>query len=156
MIHYDRDCFCIRMHQRSKVVCPICGDSFTTSGVDVCDPNNEPICDLCAWEHVTSLAGLVSLFDAAAAFYHGDYPPHIWDRIEKRRNDPKRLKKELQKDYDSISSNGPLGEFLKDELQVALDGKDVKKLKAAKLLFEETKRGITTSSYADLDAEIPF
>ena len=156
MTHYDRDSFCIRMHQRNKVECPICGDSFTTGGVDVCGPNNVPVCELCAWEHAPHLAGLVALSHAANGYFHDEHPPHVWERMEKRRNDPKRLKKELQKDYDSINSNGPLGEFLKDELRVALDGKDVKKLKAAKLLFEETKRGIITSSYADLDAEIPF
>ena len=154
MTYYDQDNFCIRMRQRHKVECPICGDSFTTSGVDVCGPDNVPVCDLCAWEHATSLAGLVMLFDATAAFYHGECPPHVWERIKKRRNDPKRLKKELQKDHDSIGSNGPLGEFLKGQLKAALDGKDVEKLKAAKLLFEETKRGISTVT--DLDDEIPF
>ncbi len=87
-------------------------------------------------------------------------PADVYAALERRRNDPKRLKKELQKDHDSIISNGPLGEFLKEQLKAALDGKNVEKLKKAKLLFEETKRGISTYTHlgdqSDLDAEIPF
>ncbi len=154
MTHHHRDNFCIRMLQPNDVECPICGDMFTNHWLAVCGPDNVPVCELCAWEHATHLAGLAALSHAANVYYHDEYPPDVWERMEKRRNDPKRLKKELQKDHDSIGPNGPLGEFLKGQLKAALDGKDVEKLKSAKRLFAVAKRGISTVT--DLDGEIPF
>ena len=107
------------------------------------------------------LANLLSLSDDLNRYYQAEPPADVYEALKRRESDPKRLKKELQKDYDSISSNGPLAEFLKEQLKVALDGKNVEKLKKAKLLFKETKRGISTHPYSseyqsDLDAEIPF
>ena len=134
--------------------CPRCGDDFEMNGIDIYDGNDVPICTPCGWEKIPQLASLLSL--SVGSHYHsrGGMPDGVFYVLEKRRSDPKRMKKELQKDYDSIGTNGPLGEFLKGQLKVALDGKDVEKLKAAKLLFEETKRGIMVSG--DLDDEIPF
>ena len=134
--------------------CPLCGDDFEMNGVDIYDGNDVPICTPCGWEKVPELASLLSL--SVAAHYHsrGGMPDGVFYVLEKRQSDPKRLKKELQKDYDSIGPNGPLGEFLKGQLKAALDGKDVEKLKSAKRLFAVAKRGISTVT--DLDAEIPF
>ena len=134
--------------------CPLCGDDFEMNGMDIYDGNDVPICKLCGWENATALADLLSLSHAVFQHYNGTAPPDVCKALEKRRSDPKRLKRELQNDYDSIGTNGPLGEFLKEQLKAALDGKNVEKLKAAKLLFEKTKRGISTVT--DLDDEIPF
>ncbi len=153
-IHFDNEYSIER-------TCPVCGDDFMGARYMVCDVDNIPLCLMCAWAQSPPLASLLGV--AMAADYHvdGRLPADVYAALERRRNDPKRLKKELQKDHDSISSDGPLGEFLKEQLKAALDGKNVEKLKKAKLLFEETKRGISTYPYSseyqsDLDAEIPF
>ena len=141
--------------------CPICGDRFTPSDYMVFDGNDVPLCYMCGWDKAPGLANLLSLSYDLNRYYQAEPPADVYEALKRRESDPKRLKKELQKDHDSISSNGPLAEFLKEQLKVALDGKNVEKLKKAKLLFEETKRGISTHPYSseyqsDLDAEIPF
>ncbi len=136
--------------------CPVCGDQCYPNDYVVFDGNHLPLCNLCAWDKAPGLASLLSLAAACHQYHQGEPPAAVWEDLKQRESDPKRLKKELQKDYDSIGPNGPLGEFLKKELKAALNGKDVEKLKRAKLLFEETKRGISTNPYSDLDAEIPF
>ena len=148
--------FCIRVGVAfpESQKCPLCGDGFEMSGMDIYDGNDVPICTLCGWEIVPELASLLSL--SVGAHYHGrgGMPDDTFHALEKRRSDPKRLKKELQKDYDSIGPNGPLGEFLKKQIKVALDGKDVETLKSAKRLFTVAQRGIQTTS--DIDDDIPF
>ena len=135
--------------------CPLCRDDFEMNGMDIYDSNDVPICKLCGWENATALADLLSLSHAVFQHYNGTAPPDVCKALEKRRSDPKRLKKELQKDHDSIGPNGPLGDFLKKELGAALKSKDVETLKSAKRLLTVAKRGIHTHA-ADIDDEIPF
>ena len=122
--------------------CSVCGDKFTARELAVYGGNNLPLCIVCAWDETPILAGLLSLVDAFHRYYDRAPPHEVYEALKQRESDPKRLKQEIQKDYDSIGPNGPLEEFLKKQLRAALDGKDVETLKSAKRLFAVAKRGI--------------
>ena len=151
----NQDHFYIRRVQDvgTENKCPICKDSFTTKHLAVHDNCGQPICDLCAWEKAMTLASLLYLCDVAGAFYHGEYPPHIADGIEQRRNDPKRLKRELQEAHKSLQNNrtGPLAELVAGQVKAALDSRKVETMKQAQRLLSETQMQV-----GDLDDEIPF
>ena len=159
----NTDNFSIRLVQNhnTEYACPLCGDSFTAFYVAVHQETSyfthEPICALCAWETARCLASILHIAEAAEAFGHAETPSFIVDGLERRRNDPERFKRELQKAHDSILSGSPLGKFLKKRLKAALDSKDVSKWKEAMLLLEEAESGVaTTAGHGSLDDEIPF
>ena len=151
----DQNHFCIRRVQDggAENKCPICKDSFTTKHLAVYDNYGQPICELCAWENAMTLAGLIYLCDTASTFYRGEYPSHIADGIEQRRNDPKRLKRELQEAHKSLQDNqtGPLAELVAGQIKAALDSRKVETMKQAQRLLSETQIQV-----GNLDDEIPF
>ncbi len=155
----NRDTFYIRRVQNvgTENKCPACGDSFTTSYLAVHQDNgpfnNEPICELCAWEKASSLAALLYLADVAGAYGHAEPPPHIVDGLEQRREDPERIERQLKEAQESLQHNrtGPLAELVAGQIKTALDSKKVELMKQAQRLLSETRIHV-----GDLDDEIPF
>lgn len=147
--------FCIRRVQNvgTETKCPACGDSFTTGYLAVHDNYGQPICELCAWEKDGSLASLIYLSDVAGAFSHAEPPPHIVEGIEKRREDPERIERQLKEAHKSLQNNGTgqLAELVAGQIKAALDSKKVETMKQAQRLLSETRIRV-----GDLDDEIPF
>ena len=149
----NRDKFYIRRVQNVGTgnKCPACEDSFTTSYLAVHQDNgpfnNEPICELCAWEKASSLAALLYLADVAGAYGHAEPPPHIVDGLEQRRADPERLKRRLKEDHKSLHDNGcsPLAELVAGQVKAALDSGTVETMRKAKALVEETRNYVPRS-----------
>ena len=58
--------------------CPVCGDRLSLTNIAVFDGNNEPLCDVCAWDKAPEFASLVNL--NAAAHYHsvGGMPDDVF------------------------------------------------------------------------------
>ena len=133
--------------------CPVCGDDFTTSGMDVYDSNDVPLCHPCAWEKAPELASLLSL--GVAAYYNvkGGMPDDVFHVLEKRRADPERLKRKLKEAYESLhdTGRGPLAELVAGQVKAALDSGTVATMITAKALVEETRNRVP-----NLDTEIPF
>ena len=113
--------------------CPVCGDRLSLTNFAVFDGNNEPLCDLCAWERAPELASLVNL--NAAAHYHnmGGVPDDVFRAMEKRRADTKRIKRKLQ---DALArpdgwEHNSLREVLKGQIKAALDSGKVETMRRA-------------------------
>lgn len=138
--------------------CPVCGDSFTLPYLAVFDGNNEPLCYMCAWDKAPEFAGLLKLRTAAHDYAMDVTPPDVVRAVEKRKSDPKRLKRELQEGVDFLDNHGhasnvisPLAVLLAGKIKDALKSKNVETMKEAKRLFEDSRFGMP-----NLDDEIPF
>ncbi len=71
--------------------CPVCGDQCYPNDYVVFDGNHLPLCNLCAWDKAPGLASLIAL--GVASHYHsrGSTPDDVFESLEKRKSDPKRL-----------------------------------------------------------------
>ena len=140
----DQRCFAIRQHPdyHHKAACPICGLEFSVRYLDIYQADNQPICDLCAWEKAPDLAGLLHLAEAIEEYERGGLPGHVGEALTQRQNDPARLKKELQGVLDSLDEHGcdypsPLVRLVVEQITAALDGEDVEAMQQAIRLHEE-------------------
>ncbi len=104
----DQYYFSIRQSRdyHNKATCPICGLEFRVRYLDIYEVNNQPICDLCAWEKAPALANLLRLVDAVEGYERGGLPDHVSEALKQRENDPARLKKELRNVLDSLDGHG--------------------------------------------------
>ena len=91
----------------------------------------------------------------------GGTPDDVFRALEKRKSDPKRLKKELQEAHDFLDNHGhassvtsPLAVLLAGQIKDALKSKNVETMQQAKRLFEDSR--YSRSSISQLDDEIPF
>ena len=151
----DQERFCIRIVEDMycEAGCPACGDKFTTEYLAVYDNYGRPLCNLCAWEKTTSLAGLLYLAVVAEACGTAKPPPHVKDGLEQRREDPERIERQLKEAHKSLHDNGhgPLAELVAGQIKAALDSGKVEKMKQAQRLLSETRNQV-----GNLDDEIPF
>ena len=145
-------------NHRKEAICPSCGDKFTALWLAVHNVNNEPICDLCAWETASRLANLLFLSNAFDEYSQHSAPAHILEALRQRKSDPKRLKKELQEALDSLDNYGhgapvtsPLKKLVMGQVKAALKSKNIETMKEARGLVEEIR-----SPMPNLDDEIPF
>ena len=138
---------------RKEAICPSCGDKFTALWLAVHEANNEPICDLCAWETAPRLANLLFLSNAFDEYAQHSAPAHILEALRQRGSDPKRLKRTLQESLDRLNGwdHNPLGELLRGQIKAALTSADVGTMKRAERLVMETER-----SHPHFYDEIPF
>ena len=151
----NQEHYCIRVvkDRYCEAGCPACGDKFTTEYVAVHDNYGQPICNLCAWENASFLAGLLYLAVVAEACGNAEPPPHVVDGLEQRREDPERIERQLKEAHKSLQNNGtgPLAELVAGQIKTALDSRKVEKMKQAQRLLSETRIQVT-----NLDDEIPF
>ncbi len=140
-------------NHRKEAICPSCGDKFTASWLAVHNVNNEPICDLCAWETAPQLANLLFLSNAFDAYAQGGAPADVLEALRQRESDPKRLKRELKETHKSLQNNGlgPLAELVAGQVKAALDSGNVETMIKATALVKETRTRVPS-----LDDEIPF
>ncbi len=138
--------------------CLVCGDRFTLPYLAVFNGNNEPLCYMCAWDKAPEFAGLLKLRTAAHDYATDVTPPDVVRAVEKRKSDPKRLKRELQEAHDFLDNHGhasnvisPLAVLLAGKIKDAIKSKNVETMKEAKRLFEDSRFGMP-----NLDDEIPF
>ncbi len=153
--------FCIResgQHQPDGK-CRACGEDVERASYYV-EEYNEPLCRLCGWEKAPKLSNLLHVGNAACQIYAGRPPPNILQELEKRADDPKRLKKELQEALEFLDNHGhgdpvtsPLTKFVMGQVKAALKSKNIETMKEARGLVEETRRGVPM---LDLDDELPF
>ena len=138
---------------RKEAICPSCGDKFTVLWLAVHNVNNEPICDLCAWETAPRLANLLFLSNAFDEYAQHSAPAHILEALRQRESDPKRLKRKLKEAHESLHDNGrgPLAELVAGQIKTALDSGKVETMRQAELLLSETRIQVP-----NLDDEIPF
>ena len=145
-------------HARQERACPLCGDTFFPLWIAIHMDNDEPICDLCGWERAANLANLLCLADAAHSYAQMGVPDHVFQALQKRRSDPKRLEKELREAHELLTERfnqnqqSSLAKLVGDQIAAALKSKDVEKMKAAKVMYDESLAGFRP----DLDDEIPF
>lgn len=163
--------FCIKYQQTSADIgkCCLCGDEFrlTYAGIYALSHPNEdgpfpehnesPVCATCAWQHANELMKMLHLADTAAEFmdYQAPCPKDIADEIERRANDPERIKRELLAASERLGSNGhgpgsPLLKMVHEEIKGAIKTGDIDRMKHARTLFQEANTGSL------LDSEIPF
>ena len=152
--------FSIRLSSAVKSTCPICGLEFTAPYLAVHQPDNRPVCFLCAWENAPAFAGLIYLAEGAEGYARGALPAGVGEALTQRKNDPARLKKELQDALDSLDNHGhgapntspiwtsPLAKLVAEQIKAALDSEDVKTMQQTKRLIEECPD--------NYDSEIPF
>ena len=138
--------------------CPVCGDRLSLTNLAVLNGNNEPLCYMCAWDKAPGFAGLLKLRTAAHDYAMDVTPPDVVSAVEKRKSDPKRLKRELQEGVDFLDNyghasnvNSPLAVLVAGQIKAALKSKNVETMKEAKRLLEDSRFG-----KRDLDDEIPF
>ena len=151
-------------HHSADPDCPVCGDAVGLANLYVYDARNEPLCRLCCWEKAPSLSNILRLVNAASEFYGGVVPPAVHQELQKRADDPKRVKTELQHALEWIEAPrhgadgalvmSPLKKFVAEQIKAALKSKSTEKMKAAKEMVEESQYGVKT--LGDLDDEIPF
>ncbi len=145
-------------HARQELACPLCGDRFLPLWIAIHTDNNEPICDLCGWERASNLANLMALADAVSSYAQMGMPDDVFQALQKRRSDPKRLKKELQEAHKSLTERvgqnqqSSLAKLVGDQIATAIKSKNAEKMGAAKVIYDESLTGLTPS----LDDEIPF
>ncbi len=159
----NHDNFCIRersLRHPDDLKCRVCGDDVGLASYYVSDDYNAPLCRLCCWEKAPNLSSLLRLGNAACQFHDGGLPPNIRQELEKRADDPKRLKKELQEAHDSLDNYGhgapatsPLRKLVAGQVKAALKSNNIETMKEAKRLFEESRFGLPVT---DLDDAIPF
>ncbi len=157
------DNFCIRersRHHPDELKCRVCDEDVGRASYYVYDDYNEPLCRLCGWEKAPNLSNLLHLGNAAFQFHDGGPPPNIRQELEKRADDSKRLKKELQETLEFLDNHGhgapetsPLTKFVMGQVKAALKSKNIETMKEARGLVEETRRGVPM---LDLDDELPF
>ena len=151
----NQEHYCIRVvkDRYCEAGCPACGDKFTTEYLAVHDNYGQPICNLCAWEKVSFLAGLLYLAGVAEACGNAEPPPHVVDGLEQRRCDPERIERQLKEAHKSLQNNGagPLAELVAGQIKTALDSRKVETMKQAQRLLSEARIHVR-----DLDDEIPF
>ena len=140
-------------NHRKEAICPSCGDKFTARCLAVHNVNNEPFCDLCAWETAPRLANLLFLSNAFAEYAQGGAPADVLAALRQRESDPKRLKRNLQEAHDRLNgwNHNSLGELLKRQIKAALTSADVETMRKAQQLVLETEH--THPHFYD---EIPF
>jgi len=156
------DHFSIRersLYDPDELRCPVCDEDVGRASYYV-NAYNEPLCRLCGWEKAPNLSNLLHLGNAACQFHDGGPPPNIRQELEKRADDPKRLKKELQEALEFLDNHGhgdpvtsPLTKFVMGQVKAALKSKNIETMKEARGLVEETRRGVPM---LDLDDELPF
>ena len=154
MINFDN--FCIRersRHHNDERKCPVCNEDVERASYYV-EVYNEPLCRLCGWERAPNLSNLLRLGNADCQFHDGGPSPDVRQELEKRADDPKRLKKELEQARDVLGRrNGSiLAELVTHEIEAALKRDDVDIKRNALKAFKE----MDVDRYSDLDAEIPF
>ncbi len=139
--------------------CPICGEGFMIPYFKVRNARNQSICNLCAWEKAPALADLLYLSETVEVHGQGYIPTQISEALERRKNDPERLKKELR---DAIKILGmpdnsvpditlpksPLAQLVAEQIDRAIEVGTVESMQHAKRLFEESKLSV--------DPGIPF
>ena len=161
MTNYDN--FCIRersQHHPDELKCRACGEDVGRASYYVYDDYNAPLCRLCCWEKAPNLSNLLHLGNAACQFHDRGPPPNIRQELEKRADDSKRLKKELQETLEFLDNHGhgapetsPLTKFVMGQVKAALKSKNIETMKEARGLVEETRRGVPM---LDLDDKLPF
>ena len=149
----DQTNFLIRVHHYhsspNNPKCAICEDKITVGNLNIYDNNNEPLCSLCAWEKAPVLAHLLSLYEAVSAYEVGQLPDHVCAALKQRRNDPERLKTELQDALDTLDNHGhgapvtsPLLKLVSEQITAAIGSEDVETMRQARRLFEESWRRV--------------
>ena len=154
MTYYAQDSFCIRIDRTGDCECSVCGDDLSPADYRVFSGNGAPLCDLCAWNKASGLANILSVSDDLNRYYQGEPPATVQEAIEKRRNDPERLHKELEQARDVLGRrNGSiLAELVTHEIEAALKRDDVDIKRNALKAFRE----MDINQHSDLDDEIPF
>ncbi len=154
----DQHDFAIRQHPdyHKNAECPMCRVKFMVHYLDIFQANDQPICELCAWEKAPALANLIHLAEVAGGYESGKLPTHIGEALKERQNDPVRLKKELQDALDSLDNHGhgapktspiwtsPLAKLVAEQITAALDSEDVDTMKQAIRLHEECPDKLTS------------
>ncbi len=148
MINLDN--FCIRersRHHNDERKCPVCNEDVERASYYV-EVYNEPLCRLCGWERAPNLSNFLRLGNAACQFHDGGPPPNIRQELEKRADDPERLKKELQEALEFLDNHGhgdpvtsPITKFVMGQVKAALKSKNIETMKEARGLVEESRRG---------------
>ena len=138
----------------------MCGLEFLIRYLNIFEGDNKPICDLCAWEEAPALANLLLLVGAVEEYDRTEPPARVCEALKQRKNDPARLKKELQDALDSLDNNGhgapktspiwtsPLAKLVAGQITAALDSENVETMQQAIRLYKECPD--------ELSCEIPF
>ena len=164
----NHDNFCIRersQHHSADLDCPVCGGAVGLANLYVYGARNEPLCRLCCWEKAPVLSNILRLVNAVGEFYGGVVPPAVYQELQKRVDDPKRMKEGLRHSLEwleerRVGADGeaigltPLRKFVVGQIKAALKSKSIEKMKETRDMVEESQPG--TKSLADLDDEIPF
>ena len=84
-------------------------------------------------------------------YERGGFPAHVSEALKQRENDPERLKVALRYALCTARSHtSPLAKVLAEHIGGAIESEDVKTMKKAKQLFEESEGAIAAQD------EIPF
>ncbi len=124
---------------------------------DTASQGHASVCNICAWDRAPNLMRLVQFYKEAArlATCEPVMPETVRAELDRRANDPKRLKCALQTALEWLGRGArvtpPLAKLLAGEVKAALNSGDVKKMREAETMVNEVQPQVS-----DLDDEIPF